>query len=311
MEFRHLPVLCDDVISCLNINPDGVYVDCTLGGGGHARRIAERLTTGVLLGIDQDQDAVDAASDMLSGLKSRVIIIRNNFSEIKNILASVSISKVEGFLLDLGVSSYQLDNAGRGFSYMRNADLDMRMDDRNRLTAFQVINSYDEKQLSKIFFDFGEERYARRITKAIIRARSKKPLRTTHELSDLIKSVLPAKSKEGGPHPAKRVFQAIRIEVNRELAVLSGALTDMIDLLSPGGRICIVSYHSLEDRIVKQCFKRYEDPCQCPPGYPCACGLKPIIKIVTKKPITPNAREVEANHRARSAKLRAAEKNNI
>ena len=308
MEFRHTPVLYEESISYLNINPDGIYVDCTLGGGGHAIRIAERLKTGKLIGIDQDQAAISAALKILSDFKNKVIIIRDNFLNIKDILSAVKISNVNGILLDLGVSSYQLDNASRGFSYMQNADLDMRMDDRNSLTAYQIVNTYDEKRLSKIFYEYGEERFAGRISKAIIKARSEKPLQTTFEICDIIKSSLPKQSKKGGSHPAKRVFQAIRIEVNNELSILSSALTDMIDLLIPGGRICCISYHSLEDRIVKSCFKHWENPCSCPPGYPCVCALKPLIQIITKKPVTPSAREVAVNSRARSAKLRAAEK---
>jgi len=308
VEFKHLPVLCEESIAYLKIKPDGVYVDCTLGGAGHAKHIARHLTDGRLIGIDRDGDAIEAASEALSGFKAQTTIIRGNFSDIKDILASVDIYAADGFLLDLGVSSYQLDNADRGFSYMRNADLDMRMDNRGALTAFQVVNSYDEKQLAGIFFEYGEERYARRIAKTIINARSVKPINTTYELSDLIKSALPKISKEGGPHPAKRVFQAIRIEVNGELGILNSALTDMVDLLNPGGRLCVISYHSLEDRIVKQCFRHWEAPCECPPKLPCVCGLKPLVRVVTKKPVTPDASETAGNHRARSAKLRAAEK---
>jgi len=308
MEFRHMPVLCEESIFYLKINPDGIYVDCTLGGGGHAKVIAEYLGGGTLIGIDQDQAAVDAASTTLSGFKGRAIIVRDNFANIRDILARINIPEVNGFLLDLGVSSNQLDNAERGFSYMRDADLDMRMDDRNSLTAFKIVNTYDEKQLTKIFFEYGEERFSRRISKAIIKTRSRKPLRTTFELSDIIKSSLPRQSKEGGSHPAKRVFQAIRIEVNGELAALSTALSDMISLLAPGGRICVISYHSLEDRIVKQCFKSWCNPCTCPPRYPCICGLEPIVKSISKKPITPGAQEIEYNHRSRSAKLRVVEK---
>ena len=308
MEFRHTPVLYEESISYLNINPDGIYVDCTLGGGGHAIRIAERLKTGKLIGIDQDQAAISAALKTLADFKNKIIIVRDNFHNIKDILSAVKINNVNGILLDLGVSSYQLDNAGRGFSYMQNADLDMRMDDRNSLTAYQIVNTYDEKRLSKIFYEYGEERFAGRISKAIIKARSEKSLQTTFEICDIIKSSLPKQSKKGGSHPAKRVFQAIRIEVNNELSILSGALTDMIDLLVPGGRICCISYHSLEDRIVKSCFRHWENPCGCPPGYPCVCALKPLIQIITKKPVKPSAREVAVNSRARSAKLRAAEK---
>jgi len=308
IKYKHTPVLCEECVSYLKINPCGYYVDCTLGGGGHAKEIAGRLTAGTLIGIDQDQAAIDAASEMLSGFKDKAIIIRGNFADIRGILASVSIDKADGFLVDLGVSSYQLDNADRGFSYMRDAKLDMRMDYRNKLTAYEVVNSYDEKQLTKIFFEYGEERFARHIAKAVIRARSQKPLNTTFELSDLIKSALPKESREGGPHPAKRVFQAIRIEVNGELAILKNALTDMIGLLNPGGRICVISYHSLEDRIVKQCFKHWENPCECPPKLPCVCGLRPLIQIVARKPVTPAACEIAGNHRARSAKLRVAEK---
>jgi len=308
MEFKHTPVLYEECISYLNIKPDGIYVDCTLGGAGHARYIASRLTTGKLIGIDQDQAAIDAASDILSGFESQIKVVRGNFSDIKNILTSVNIYKADGFLMDLGVSSYQLDNADRGFSYMKNADLDMRMDDRNKLTAYQIVNYYNESQLTKIFFEYGEERYAKRVSKAIIKARSVNPINTTFELSDIIKSALPKQAKEGGHHPAKRIFQAIRIEVNTELEILNNALTDMISLLNPGGRICVIAYHSLEDRIVKQCFKHWEKPCECPPKLPCACGLKQLVHIVTKKPLTPDAHEIMDNHRARSAKLRVAER---
>ncbi|MDR1558762.1 MAG: 16S rRNA (cytosine(1402)-N(4))-methyltransferase RsmH, partial [Clostridiales bacterium] len=254
MEFRHTPVLCEESVSALRIKSDGVYADCTLGGGGHARRIAERLTAaGTLIGVDQDQAAVDAASETLSGYGCQIIIVRSNFSDIKNILASAKIDKVDGFLMDLGISSYHVDNADRGFSYMRDADLDMRMDLRNELTAGHVVNTYDENRLVSIFSEYGEERYSKRIAKAILKRRSQKPLRTTFELSDLIKSTLPKQSREGGSHPAKRVFQAIRIEVNGELTVLINALTDMINLLNPGGRLCVIDYHSLEDRVVKRC----------------------------------------------------------
>jgi len=308
MEYKHKPVLCEESVSYLKINPSGIYADCTLGGGGHAIRIAERLTTGKLIGIDQDQAAVDAASLTLSGFKDRVLIVRGNFADIENIFTSANITVADGFLLDLGVSSYQLDNADRGFSYMHNADLDMRMDDRNKLTAFRIVNYYNEKQLADIFFNYGEERFARRVARAIIKARSQKSLNTTFELSDLIKSALPKESKEGGSHPAKRVFQAIRIEVNGELGILYNALTDMIRLLNTGGRICVISYHSLEDRIVKQCFRHWENPCECPPKLPCVCGLRPLVSILTKKPVTPSETEIADNPRARSAKLRAAEK---
>ncbi|MDR2648214.1 MAG: 16S rRNA (cytosine(1402)-N(4))-methyltransferase RsmH [Clostridiales bacterium] len=308
MEFRHIPVLCEESVSALEIKPEGVYVDCTLGGGGHASRIAKRLTTGRLIGVDQDQDAVDAAAKTLSNFGRQIIIVRNNFSDIKNILASLNIGKADGFLMDLGISSYQVDNAERGFSYMRNADLDMRMDISNELTASLVVNTYDEARLIKIFSDYGEERYSRRIAKAIIKARSRKPLKTTFELSDLIKSSLPGQSKKGGSHPAKRVFQAIRIEVNGELTVLNSALIDIIELLNPGGRLCVIGYHSLEDRVVKRCFRYWASPCECPPKLPCVCGLKPRIKIVSKKPVIPSAGETANNHRARSAKLRVAEK---
>jgi len=308
MEFRHTPVLSKESIFYLKINPDGIYVDCTLGGGGHARAIAECLGNGTLIGIDQDLAAIETASATLSGFKCKTIIIRDNFSNISEILAKVNIAKVDGFLLDLGVSSNQLDNAERGFSYMQNADLDMRMDDRNKLTAFQIVNTYDEKQLTKIFFEYGEERFSKRISKAIIKARSQRPLRTTFELTDIIKSSMPRQSKEGGSHPAKRVFQAIRIEVNGELAALSNALSEMIGLLAPGGRICVISYHSLEDRIVKQSFKSWCNPCTCPPRYPCICELEPMVRSISKKPITPGTHEVEYNHRSRSAKLRVIEK---
>jgi len=309
MEFRHTPVLSKESIFYLKINPDGIYVDCTLGGGGHAKAIAECLgSSGTLIGIDQDLAAIKAASATLSGFKCETIIVRDNFASISDILARVNIAKVDGFLLDLGVSSNQLDNAERGFSYMRNADLDMRMDDRKRLTAFQIVNTYDEKQLTRIFFEYGEERFSRRISKAIIKARSQRPLQTTFELTDIIKSSLPRQSKEGGSHPAKRVFQAIRIEVNGELTALSCALSEMIGLLAPGGRICVISYHSLEDRIVKQCFKSWCSPCTCPPRYPCICGLEPMVRTISKKPITPGNQEVEYNHRSRSAKLRVVEK---
>ena len=308
MGYNHTPVLCEESIAYLNINPDGVYVDCTLGGGGHAKRIAGQLAAGRLIGVDQDQAAVGAASEALSAYRDRITIVRGNFSDIKGILASVNINRADGFLVDLGVSSYQLDNAERGFSYMHNAELDMRMDDRNQLTAYRVVNEYDEKRLAQIFFDYGEERCAKRIAKAIVKARAQKPISTTFELSDLVKSVLPKESKEGGSHPARRVFQSIRIHVNGELGILDNALTDMIDLLNPRGRICVISYHSLEDRITKLCFRHWENPCECPPKLPCVCGRKPLVQVVTKKPVTPGENEIAGNHRSRSAKLRVAEK---
>lgn len=309
MAFEHKSVLLEEVIENLNINPEGTYVDGTAGGGGHSYRIAEKLSTGRLVCIDQDEEAVKAASIKLEPLGERSIVIRSNYSEIEDILLRLSIRSVDGILLDLGVSSYQLDTPERGFSYMEDAPLDMRMDNRFARTARDIVNNYSEAELFRIIRDYGEDNFARNIAKHIIRLRQDKPIETTFELNEAIKAAIPARIRASSGHPSKRTFQAIRIELNRELEVLKNTLQTMIGLLKPGGRLCIITFHSLEDRIVKTCFKSNENPCICPPDFPvCACHRKPTGRLITKKPILPSARELEYNTRSKSAKLRVFEK---
>lgn len=309
MVFEHKSVMLSECIAGLLVSPDGVYVDGTLGGGGHAREICEKLNAGLLVGIDRDIQAIEAAGQALSRFSDKTLLVRGSFFNMPSILQALDIKAVDGVLLDLGVSSHQLDEPSRGFSYMHDAPLDMRMDSSQKLSAYDVVNGYDEAALSGIIADFGEERWARRIAKFIVAERSKKPIRTTFELVSVIKAAMPKGAREAGPHPAKRTFQAIRIEVNNELAGLTDTLPDIIALLSPGGRVCVVTFHSLEDRIVKNVFRSLENPCVCPPGLPvCVCGKTPVIKTVTKKPVTPDPEELERNPRARSAKLRIAEK---
>lgn len=309
MAFEHKSVLLDEVIENMNIFPSGTYVDGTLGGGGHSFEIAKRLTDGALIGLDQDEAAIQAAGIRLAKFNDRVTIIRSNYSEMKNVLYNIQIEKVNGILLDLGVSSYQLDTPERGFSYREDAPLDMRMDKRNDKTAGDIINNYSELDLYRVIRDYGEDRFAKNIAKHIVKARSDKPIETTYQLNEIIRAAIPAKVRATGGHPSKRTFQALRIELNRELDVLKNTLGDMIDLLSPGGRILIITFHSLEDRIVKDTFKENENPCICPPKFPvCVCGRRPKGKLITRKPIIPSEEELEINKRSKSAKLRVFER---
>lgn len=310
MDFVHVSVLKKESIEGLHINPSGTYVDGTFGGGGHALEIISRLNgNGRLIGIDQDRDAIENGRTKLEPYKNKAQLVRDNFSNIQNIMKDLHIESIDGILLDIGVSSHQLDEGTRGFSYMQNAELDMRMDDRNPITAKQMIAEYSEAELSRIIREYGEERWASRIAQFIVQERAKMPINTTAELVEVIKKAVPKKARQDGPHPAKRTFQALRIAVNRELEILEGSIRDMVDLLKPGGRICIITFHSLEDRIVKQTFQSLEHPCTCPPEFPvCVCGKKPSVRIITRKPIVPSEEEVAANPRARSAKLRIAEK---
>lgn len=305
--FKHKSVLLNEVVETLQINPDGIYVDGTLGGAGHSLEICKRLNSGKLVGIDQDVDALEASKAKLEEFKDKVILINNNFKNIKKILSDNNIQKVDGILLDIGVSSYQLDQVERGFSYQQDAPLDMRMDKSAELTADYIINNYSQEELSKVIFEFGEERFAKRIAQYIVRERALKTINTTLELVEIIKKAIPAANRREGPHPAKRTFQAIRIEVNKELEVLKQAIIDSKDVLTTGGRICIITFHSLEDRIVKEMFSKLSNPCTCPPQFPiCICNNKPEFKVITKKPIIPSEYEIESNPRARSAKLRVA-----
>ena len=310
MEFQHKPVMLNEVIDSLKIRPEGTYVDGTLGGAGHSSQIARRLSgEGRLFGFDQDAAAIEAATRRLEPYKDRVSIIRSNYSEMRERLSELGVRSADGILLDLGVSSYQLDDAQRGFSYRADAPLDMRMDQRQKLSAREVVNGYSIEELTRVIREYGEERFARNIAKHITAEREKKPIDTTGELISIIKAAIPAKAREGGGHPAKRTFQAIRIEVNRELDVLSDSLDGMIDLLADGGRICVITFHSLEDRIVKETFRRNENPCTCPPEFPvCVCGKKSKGHVITRKPIIPSEEETEENPRSKSAKLRVFER---
>ena len=309
-EFRHLSVLPEEVIEGLKIDPSGIYVDGTLGGGGHAFLVAEKLSRGgKLIGIDRDAEAIEAATKRLEPFIDRVTIVKGNYENAKQILSDLGIDKVNGILLDLGVSSYQFDNKDRGFSYREDAPLDMRMDRSDVMTAYDVVNTYSENELYRILKDYGEEKFAKNIAARIVKNREIAPIRTTFELTETIKASIPARFRETGGHPSKKTFQAIRIEVNRELDILKNVIGDLIDLLAPGGRLCIISFHSLEDRIVKQAFKEAEDPCICPPDFPvCVCGRKSKGKVVTRKPVTAGEEELENNQRAHSAKLRIFEK---
>ena len=309
MAFNHKSVLLDEVIESLNIKADGYYVDCTLGGGGHALEVVKRLDNGTLIGIDQDADAIKAATQRLIDYSKHVIIIRDNYVNIQYILERENISRVDGIYIDLGVSSYQLDTAERGFTYRFDAPLDMRMDDRNELKASDIVNNYSETELFHIIRDYGEDRFAKNIAKHIVEYRDKKRIETTFELVDIIKSAIPMKIQITGGHPAKRTFQAIRIELNKELEVLTESINVMIDLLKPGGRLSIITFHSLEDRIVKQAFKKAESPCVCPKKFPvCVCGNKSKGRVITRKAILPGENELEENSRSKSAKLRVFEK---
>ncbi|MEW9093650.1 MAG: 16S rRNA (cytosine(1402)-N(4))-methyltransferase RsmH [Clostridiaceae bacterium] len=309
MEFNHVSVLLNECLEGLNIKENGIYVDCTLGGGGHSSEILKRLSKeGTLIGIDQDEDALRAAKERLKDFDN-VIYVHNNFYNIDSILNELNIDKVDGILMDLGVSSYQLDRGERGFSYMKDAPLDMRMDRREEVDAYYIVNNYSEKDLERIIRDYGEERFAKRIAKFIVEKRKSLEIKTTGELTEIIKEAIPAKFRREGPHPAKRTFQAIRIEVNRELDILNKAVEDSVAHLSKGGRIAIITFHSLEDRIIKNKYKDLENVCSCPKDFPiCVCGNIPQLKIISRKPIEPSKEEIEINPRSRSAKLRVGEK---
>lgn len=309
MEFKHISVLLNGCLDALDIKDNGIYVDCTLGGAGHSSHILERLSNeGLLIGIDQDRDALKAAKERLKRFEN-VKYVHSNFYDIDNILQNLDIPKVDGILMDLGVSSYQLDEGARGFSYMKDAPLDMRMNRDNDFSAYEIVNEYSEDELYKIIRNYGEERFAKRISNCIVNRRSDKPIETTMELVDIIKAAIPAKARREGPHPAKRTFQAIRIEVNSELKILNQTIEDGVNRLKPGGRMAIITFHSLEDRIVKLKFRELNDPCTCPREFPmCICGKKPSVRLVSRKGIEPTKEEVEENPRSRSAKLRIIEK---
>jgi len=310
MVFKHTSVLLEETVDGLNIKPDGVYVDGTLGGGGHAYEVCSQLDSmGRFIGIDQDEAAIEAAGVRLRDFGERVTIVRSNYCDMKLRLQELGIDKVDGIVLDLGVSSYQLDTAERGFSYRVDAPLDMRMDRRQKMTAKDIVNDYSEMELFRIIRDYGEDKFAKNIAKHIVMEREKAPIETTGQLIEIIKRAIPMKFQKTAGHPAKRTFQAIRIELNRELEVLRDTLDDMIELLNPGGRICIITFHSLEDRIVKSIFKRNEDPCTCPSHFPvCVCGNVSKGKVITRKPILPSDEELEMNSRSKSAKLRIFER---
>ena len=309
MEFNHVSVLLNETIEGLNIKPDGIYADGTLGGAGHSYQIASKLNgLGRLIGFDQDEDAITASTERLKEFKN-ITIVRSNYRNMKEELNNRGINKVDGILLDLGVSSYQLDTVSRGFSYKEEAPLDMRMDNRNEVTARDIVNNYSQGDLFRIIRDYGEDKFAANIAKHIVMNREIKPIETTTELAEIVKAAIPMKFRKQGGHPAKQTFQAIRIELNSELSVLKESLMDMIDLLNPNGRICIITFHSLEDRIVKNIFKEAEDPCTCPKNFPtCVCGKKSKGKVITRKPILPSEEELKLNLRSKSAKLRIFEK---
>lgn len=310
MDFKHVPVLYEECISNLKIKPDGIYVDGTLGGGGHSFGIGSALNEeGLLIGIDRDMDAIEAAGKRLEPLKCRKQLVQSTYADIRAVLDDLGISGIDGALLDIGVSSFQLDNAGRGFSYMQDAPLDMRMNRDDDFSAYDVVNGYDKKQLTEIIRKYGEEKWASRISDFIVKERKKGDIETTGQLVEIIKAAIPAKARREGPHPAKRTFQAIRIEVNSELEQLERAIDEFCDMLNPGGRLCIITFHSLEDRIVKEAFNRRLDPCTCPKEFPvCVCGKVSDVVKVTGKPVISGEEELENNPRARSAKLRVIEK---
>ncbi|MDU1978003.1 MAG: 16S rRNA (cytosine(1402)-N(4))-methyltransferase RsmH [Clostridium sp.] len=309
MEFKHVSVLLNECLDALNIKDDGIYVDCTLGGAGHSSHILQRLSKdGLLVGIDQDTDALKAAGERLKEYENKKLV-HNNFHNIDSILEELEIPKVDGILMDLGVSSYQLDEGERGFSYMKDAPLDMRMNRDREFSAYDVVNSYSMEDLWRIIRDYGEEKFAKRVAEFIVNKREEKPIETTLELVDIIKAAIPAKARREGPHPAKRTFQAIRIEVNGELEILNKAIEDGGNRLNKGGRMAIITFHSLEDRIVKLKFRELANPCTCPKEFPiCVCGKKPLVKLISRKAIEPSKEEVEENPRSRSAKLRVIER---
>ncbi len=310
MEFNHYSVLLHETVNNLNIKPDGIYVDGTLGGGGHSFEIASHLTTGHLYGFDQDTDALKAAGERLACYGDKVTRIHSNYEFMKERLAELGVTKVDGIMLDLGVSSFQLDEADRGFTYrVEDAPLDMRMDKDNPMTAADIVNTYSAEDLTRVLYTYGEEKFSKQIVKNIIKEREKAPILTAGQLNKIIAESIPKKAQVGQGHPSKRTYQALRIELNRELTVLEDHIDDMIDLLNPGGRLCIITFHSLEDRITKVAFKRNEDPCTCPKNFPvCVCGKKSKGKVVTRKPILPSDEELEANSRSKSAKLRVFER---
>ena len=310
MEFSHKSVLLNETIEGLCIKPEGIYVDGTLGGGGHALEVVKRLEgKGRLFGIDQDEAAIEAATERLSDYREKITLIRDNYENGVSRLKEKGISGVDGIVLDLGVSSYQLDTVERGFSYKYDTALDMRMDTRQALSAKEIVNDYSQKDLARIIRDYGEDKFANNIAKHIVTAREREAIETTFQLNEIIKGAIPAKMREKGGHPSKRTFQAIRIECNRELEVLKNSLEEMIAFLNPGGRICIITFHSLEDRIVKSAFKRQENPCTCPPEFPvCMCGKQSLGKVITRKPVTPTDEEQAENSRSKSAKLRIFER---
>ncbi len=310
MQFEHKTVLLEETIEYLKVNPRGVYVDATLGGGGHSLEILKRLGEGGrLIGIDRDENAIKASAERLSEFSDRLVVLHGNFKDIYRLLTGCGVKKADGIVMDLGVSSHQLDQEERGFSYRSDAPLDMRMDRRQALTAMEVVNQYHEKEIARVIKEYGEERWAGRIASFIASERKRDPIKTTAQLVDIIKAAIPASARRRGPHPAKRTFQALRIEVNNELGILERAVKDGIRLLKSGGRICVITFHSLEDRLVKHVFRELENPCICPEGAPvCVCGKRPEIRILNRKPITPDIKEIERNPRARSARLRAAEK---
>lgn len=310
MEFKHKSVLLYETVDELNIKPDGIYVDGTLGGGGHSYEIAKRLSGGGrLIGIDQDEDAIKVAGKRLEPYMDRVTIVRNNYCNMDKVLDELGIDKVDGIMLDLGVSSYQLDAADRGFTYNVDTALDMRMDQRQEITAKDIVNEYSEFDLYRIIRDYGEDRFAKNIAKHIVAARQEKPIETTFELNDIIKAAIPMKVRATGGHPSKRTYQAIRIELNKELEVLENSIDMMIDRLKPEGRLCIITFHSLEDRIVKTRFRNNENPCTCPPSFPaCVCGKVPKGRVITRKPVVPTDEEINENSRSKSSKLRVFER---
>lgn len=311
MDFSHTSVLLNECIKGLNIKPDGIYVDGTLGGAGHSSHIVSQLSeNGRLVGIDQDEDAIKASTERLKDYEDRISIVRSNYVNTPDVLRNLGIEHIDGMLLDLGVSSYQLDNKDRGFTYRFDTPLDMRMDLRNTLTARDIVNDYSEMELFRVIRDYGEDKFAKNIAKHIVQNRQKKPIETTFELNEIIRNAIPAKMRADGGHPSKRTFQALRIECNHELDVLKDSLDKLIDLLNPGGRLCIITFHSLEDRIVKTAFKTAANPCTCPPSFPvCVCGKVSKGRVITSKPILPTEKEMENNPRSKSAKLRIFERN--